>query len=1095
MKRYQTILDRLDRRQKIALLSDPDSLSDYNINRTGIPAVRRASLDDLNEKKEIFPSFGELACSWDEELFGAVTEELAIPARGTGYNLLETPDLKCAVHPFSEGLSEDTHLNSTLGIAMARAAHAAGTACALSRFAVTERDVAPLDVQPDGQALHELFLKPFLRVMAEEPCEAVSSSLLRTGGRYADLNLKLFRAAAGGIPAWDTFPMADGISPDVDHHRLLAHGLCIAGASVTIDRAVGRFEQLSGSLLSGSASERDLRAAVDEGSAIDPALVDEAADRTIGFARLVASRQPQAQRAADPEALARRAAAESFVLLKNNGILPLARSTRLAVIGEGYEDLFSDKTFPVVMRSGMIGKDTGAEDTAFILKEAAAADVIVLFLQREEGEQSSLLLPNAQLSLAASLKAVKRPVIAVIKGSVPPDADVFRLFSAVLLAPAHGKYNAPILRELLTGSLSPSGRLTRTCCECSEKYYRTLKEDKETGRIKVGPFVGYRYFDTAGIKIKYPFGFGLTYTTFSYSQLTLENDRVCFTVKNTGKCRGCEVAQVYVGAPAAAFPEPKKKLAAFCRVELAPGEARRITLQVPAERYASYSEETLGEHIVTGEYPVYIGASVSDIRLRGVRRLEGDAPVRRDARPGDYFRNMSNIKEEYHADSKSMSRPKKNLIVRVIGYLLLFTALIVLITSCVSFAQDLVFATSERVSIVVFALLAIAAAVTLKAEDYIRKDKILQEKYSRKMLFFPDAAAKVPDADHVFGKTPAMTQGDQPAAILTDEPKFFDPSLTLEKACRELTLYLNERGIAVSRRDVADLIASFAATHLIFLPGIKESTLNAFCTSLSEHFETPPYADNASPGEGLLIRQMENGREKTALYNALQSARQDPSRIYVALIRGIAEEDLQALSFVRRAGRTGASFEDEGGDVTAFPPNLWIVATMQDDTQTVPEEIARIASFPALTLGEGTAADTPTLVSPFGYYQFANLCARVRDAFPLREQLWKRIDTLETRLGSDTRPYRFGNRIWIKLEMHISVCIACGEGEAEAVDSAVAAELLTGIASKAAQSEEGAAVLLEEIFGSEEIVCCRKLAERTELFRRQTNKWEEGANA
>ena len=122
MNEYQTILERLDRRQKIALLTDLESLSDSNINRAGVPAVRMASLDELNRERGLFPAYRELAVSWDESLVGSVTQELAVPARGTGRNLLETPDLKCASCPAADGLSEDAVLNAALGTAMARAA-------------------------------------------------------------------------------------------------------------------------------------------------------------------------------------------------------------------------------------------------------------------------------------------------------------------------------------------------------------------------------------------------------------------------------------------------------------------------------------------------------------------------------------------------------------------------------------------------------------------------------------------------------------------------------------------------------------------------------------------------------------------------------------------------------------------------------------------------------------------------------------------------------------------------------------------------------------------------------------------------------------
>ena len=1093
MNEYQTILDRLDRRQKIALLTDLASLSDSNIDRAGVPAVRMASLDELNRERGLFPAYRELAVSWDESLVGAVTQELAVPARGTGRNLLETPDLKCASCSAADGLSEDAVLNAALGTAMARAAHRSGCACALSRLAVSENDISPLDVREDPRAVHELFLKPFLGVMEEERCEAVVSSLKREGGGYADCNTKLFGAAAGGIREWDAFPIADGISSDVDYHGMLAHGLCLKGASVFLDRAAGRYERLSRSLEAGSVSERELRGAIEDGTAVDPALIDAAADRAIAFAHRVAGRKAEPLRTENAGALARRAAEESFVLLKNEGLLPLAQTAKLAVVGEAYELFPAGNAFPVVMRAEMPGRDAGGEPVPSIVRDASQADVILLFFKMEEGKNGPAL-PAEQVALAHALKSVKRPMIAVVKGSVPPDAGVFRLFSAALLAPSSGKYCAEAMTDLLNGNSSPSGRLTRSCYENADAFFQMLEEDKRSGRTKVGPFVGYRYYDTARLKVKYPFGYGLTYTRFCYSSLSLEGDTVSFTVKNTGKNRGCEVVQVYVGTLPAAFPQPKKRLAAFERVELSPGESRRVTLTVPEKKYASFCERTLGERVVKGSYPVYVGASVSDIRLRGIRSLDGEAPTAPSARPCEYFRDLSNIDEKYHAGvGDAMSRPRKNFLLRGVAFFVLIAALAIAVIMGCAFFSDRYLSVSEIVWLSVMGAFALGAAVTLGIENYIRQDKLLSERGARKALVFPDAIETVKDAAAVFEAELPSSAADALSAAGTDEPKYFDASLTFDRMTREFALFLNERGIGVSRQETADLIAALSTTHLIVLPGVGEKAANVFLKAVSDYFGTRLYADNFADGD-FFRRRTKYGWENTSLCEAMRDARANLPLVHVALLRGVEEDALAGLSFARRAGRTGASLEEEAG-ASSFPPNLWVFVLPQEEVRSFPAEIAEIASFLPLSLEEGRAAQTPTHVTPFGYYQFANLCARVREGFPLREQAWKRFDSLESRLGSGSRPYRFGNRTWIKLEMHVSVCLACGKSEAEAVDSAIASELLIGIAPFLSGEDGGGLALLEELFGSEEIACCRKLAEKIKLFRHAENEWEGSTNA
>lgn len=1082
MINHQTMLDRLDRNQKLSLVTDLNSLSDYHVNRAGVPAVRAAALEDVNRERGLFPSYEEMAYSWDRSLVEEISEELAVPARAIGYNLLETPDLKCLTDTRLKGLSEDPALNAVLGSAIARGVHRAGAACAAARLAVSERDIALLDLSENDRAVYDLFLKPFLSVMREEPCEAVISSLQRTAGYYR-CNPALFGAAAGGIRTWDAFAVSDAISPDVDYHTLLVKGVCLTGASVLLDRAMGRFEQLSDSLRAGSVSRRELQGAIDDGSAIDPAFVDNAADRTIEFAFRVNARQSRPRKESSIETLALRAAEESFVLLKNNRLLPLPQKTHLAVIGEGYDLFPEENAFFVDMRA----KISGEETLPAIAREAASSEVILFFLRRET-ESRDPDIPVEQLRLAKKLRKTKRPMIAVITGPVPPDAGCFDFFDAVFLAPSQGKLCARALTELLLGNASPSGRLARTCYERPREYFRILNDDKQSGRTMVGPFVGYRYYDTASIGMPYPFGFGLTYTRFCYSGLRIAGDEVSFTVKNIGTMFGCEVVQVYLGGVSSDFPVPKKRLVAFERVELAPKEARRVTFTIPVDQYATYCERTLGESVKKGIHTVYVGASVSDIRLRGVRFLQGEQPQQSAVRRGDFFRDMSDLENFHAGDMRAMSRPKKNIALRAAAYILLFAALLTVVITGASIIADPVFSVAEIVVLSVMGALIIAACILLGVEKHHRQERLLIEQARRTPLIFSDAVKKADSVESIFGMDVSAAGEARPAAAETDEPKYFDRSRTLHTIGEDMTKFLSERGVVITRRETAELLAAFASTHLVILPDGDERAVNALCKGLSDYFGTVFYADNAE-GDDLFVRQTESGRERTQLSKAMRDAREAMPYMHLALVRGVQPAHLSAFSFVRRAGRAGADLLEEKNDEASFPPNLWIVVLLKEqETDAVPLEIAAISSVLTLSPSLGSGAESKTPVSPIGYYQFANLCARVRDGFPLREQSWKRIDALEDRLGSEERPYRFGNRIWIKLEMYISVCLACGQSEADAIDSAIAAQLLMGIVPLLPEDKAAAIGLLEEEFGSEEIPRCRKLVEKTKMFNSLNNK-------
>ena len=231
-------------------------------------------------------------------------------------------------------------------------------------------------------------------------------------------NTKLFGAAAGGIREWDAFPIADGISSDVDYHGMLAHGLCLKGAAVFLDRAAGRYERLSRSLEAGSVSERELRGAIEDGTAVDPALIDAAADRAIAFAHRVAGGERQSRferrtrerlRAVPPK--------RALFCSKTKGCSRLPKRRNSPSSGKRNELFPAGNAFPVVMRAEMPGRDAGGEPVPSIVRDASQADVILLFFKMEEGKNGPAL-PAEQVALAHALKSVKRPMIAVVKGSV-----------------------------------------------------------------------------------------------------------------------------------------------------------------------------------------------------------------------------------------------------------------------------------------------------------------------------------------------------------------------------------------------------------------------------------------------------------------------------------------------------------------------------------------------------------------------------------------------------------------------------------------------------------------------------------------------------
>lgn len=1061
MIKHSSIIERLSRRQKVALLTEQKSLSDANINLAGVPSVRLASLETLMETAG-FPPCENMACSWDTALAERTALALAAPARGVGDNVIITPDLKCAVNAYRGGLSEDPRLNGALGAAMARGIHAAGAACALSRAALSGEDIAPLDETPDPLAMEAFVYAPFRYAMGEEPFDAAVATLRRAPGAYYDANTELFRASQEGAFGGELFVFAEDLSPDIDYHTMLARGTCIGGAAVSLDRAIGRYEHLSASFHAGGASERELSGAVGDGSAISMQSVNEAVDKTVEFALSVRARQAGG-RTADIEKEARRATEESFVLLKNSGVLPLKEGTRVAVIGEAYPAFPQGGALPLIGQAGF-----EAEPAARL---AAEADAVVCFLHPAEGKRRTLALPPRELAVIEALNRYKRKLIAVVKDTLPPDCSFADRFAAVFLAPPRGKFCAEALSAILSGREEPTGRLTRTCLSSPDAFFRTLREDKRAGRIKTGAFIGYRYTETAGVRARYAFGHGLGYTRFSYSSLQIEANRVTFTLKNCGDRDGTEVVQVYVAPPDALFPVPKRQLCAFQRVFLRAGESRQLTVSLPPDAFSVYDSASRLSEAKAGVYAVYVGASVSDVRLRGVRLVEGAEAERSPEGYSDYFREYSNVARGFSLKG-GVTRSLALRLVRGISLGVLILMLLLAVITGASFLSDGNFTESELVTTIVFLGIAVIAAIVFGQEAQAFKRRINEEALLRRSILFANATERKESADE--GK-----EEDAPEAPAEDggpdEPRYFDKKFTFAAIAAELRRFAAERGVLLSGREVSDMLAAMSSAQLIIFPGYPMEKLNALARVLAEYFGTKLWADDATETESPFLLRRPFERQETDLTGAIREAEEKPSLMHLALIRYQGEEGLSELRSVRRIGHARLLSEgrpSQRQDLT--PPNLWVfVAT---DGCPLPEEIASISAVLSPVVELTSPLEERTLVRPLGSYQFYNLCAFVRDQFPLHEGYWKKLDRLEARLGSEDAPCRFGNRAWTKLEMHASTYRASGGEEDDALDSAIAAELAASIAPQlaAADEEENGAVILEEILGRQ-ADCCRRV--------------------
>lgn len=665
MLKHSDIIQKLDILQKVALVSS--AFGGEPFVQAGVPPVKAANLGDLGKNFGI--SYASAIRSWNPALVEKMTGELVAKGAADGVKLFVTPDLKTAVNPYAEGLSEDPFLNGEAGAAILRAIKSAGAVSGLYHPSVGEKEIAFLDRTEDVLAVHDLILKPFISAVGDCPCDAVFCDPSREGKSYYSVNRMIFNEAQNGLFG-DVMVVGDGNSPVPDAVSLLTGRVTLGGSEIPLERAARRFGQLKEYEAEGSISHREIEESVRDGSALDWDKLDEAVDAIIDFAlsldRLdlspssAAAEIPPAETTAEQntdtaveESTAEKvgvfpaentlwreqAAEESIVLLKNDGVLPVAEGTKVAVLGDAYSDVepFKNKYNVTGFAKGFDPSRSRSESFLPVaLRTSLEADVVFVFLTADAAGRELALPPN-RIALLDALQKGGKKVVGIVAGDVPVDTSFDRFVNGLLVAPADGRFSSRALVRVLCGEANPSGRLTRTSYDFADGYFRSLRADRDGGNLRVGAFTGYRRYVTENKKVRYPFGFGLSYTKFSYSDLKVSSDKAEFTLTNCGDRDGCEVVQLYTGVPSVSRLSPKKQLRGYLKVFLKAGESKKIALPLTDAQFSSYDSRLYADDVEEGEYTLFVGPSSQDTPLVGRISRGGVKRQNLGERRADYF--------------------------------------------------------------------------------------------------------------------------------------------------------------------------------------------------------------------------------------------------------------------------------------------------------------------------------------------------------------------------------------------------------------------------------------------------------------------------
>lgn len=659
----RALLQKMTTEEKAAILGGKTVWQTRENERLSIPSIflsdgphglrKQAGAGDhlgLNASLEAtcFPTAATIANSWDEKLGEELGEALGEEAASMDVDVLLGPGLNIKRSPLCgrnfEYFSEDPYLSGKMAAAYIRGIQSKGVAACPKHFAVNSQELRrmAMDAVVDERTLREIYLTGFEIAVKEGKSKAIMSSYNRVNGTYANENKHLLTDILRNEWGFDGMVVSDwGGSND-------AVKAVEAGANLEMPNC-------------GYGSAREIVKAVKDGT-LSESVLDE---RVCELVKVIMDLKEHKNTGRNEKhsgfnreehhRLAKRAAAESMVLLKNEAsILPLDRNNKLAIIGDfafapRYQGAGSSMVNPTKVEAvagiardyklNILGMTRGykrdgdvdeAEKKA-ALDLAEKADIVIFCfglneISESEGlDRTHMRIPQNQIELLQDISRVNENVVGILSAGSAMEMPWQSCCKAILNGYLNGQAGASATLDILTGAVNPSGRLAETYPIAYEHTpsFRYYPSSERTSEYRESIFVGYRYYDTSKVRVQYPFGFGLSYTEFTYSGLKVDDSGAELTVSNTGDRDGAEVVQMYVGLPNAIVFRPEKELKGFAKVFLKAGESRKVKIPFDDKTFRYWNVKTESWEVETGTYNVMIGSSVADIRLVGTIERTG----------------------------------------------------------------------------------------------------------------------------------------------------------------------------------------------------------------------------------------------------------------------------------------------------------------------------------------------------------------------------------------------------------------------------------------------------------------------------------------
>ncbi|MCD6482169.1 MAG: glycoside hydrolase family 3 C-terminal domain-containing protein [Candidatus Izimaplasma sp.] len=605
------------------------------------------------EKTTMFPNEAAMAATFNPDLIYQVGEIIGEECNMFGVDILLAPGVNQKRSPLGgrnfEYYSEDPFLSGKMAVSFINGIQSTGVGACIKHFALNEQETQRRFVNTiiDKRTLHEFYLLPFEMAVKEANPFMIMTSYNRINGSYAGENEYLLRNVLRNKWNYDGVVISDwgGVQNKIKSIK--------SGMNIEMPGPSEFNNQLIEAVYNKEVTEKEL-----DNSLIPLLKLYDKVQKNKNKGKKI--------NLSKHHLFAQKVAEEAIVLLKNNGILPLLKTKKIGIIGNfakkprvngggsatlkphTLENSFDElsKYFKIDFAQGYIEGNTNKDLLKEVERVAKNNEIVIYFtgttveVETEGKERTHMKLPSGHIEVFQQISKSNKNIIVILNnGSALDLTDIIDYSSAIIEAHLLGSANSVALKKILTGEINPSGRLSETWplnIENTANYrnYPSLTDDVSyCGDILKN---GYRFFDTHNFPVRFPFGYGLSYTEFEYKEMKLSKNKitdneilvVTVSIENIGKYDGFETVQVYIHENKPYYPRPRKELKGFKKVFIKQGEIKDIEITLNSRSFAIYAIDFDEFRVEPGKYTIMVGSNVSNIHLEKTIDYQTSASLR-----------------------------------------------------------------------------------------------------------------------------------------------------------------------------------------------------------------------------------------------------------------------------------------------------------------------------------------------------------------------------------------------------------------------------------------------------------------------------------